>query len=77
MGCLVVTVLGFVMIVACQIDVNGLCVISYVVIVCVFCLYILTIDLIAFYCSVKLVLLLFLSKFAVTGVLLASMYHII
>ena len=75
-GWIVVMVVIFIILLSCQIHYNSPIIFIYGCFLCMLGLYLITIDLISFYCSPKLVLILFQCKFAVMAVLLCSIYKV-
>lgn len=75
-GSIVLMVILMFLIVGCQINLNSIWVFLYGCLLALLFLYLITIDMISFYCSPQLVLKLFQFKFAVMAVLLCSMFKI-
>ena len=76
LACVVGLMVLLLLLVGCQVDRNNPFVFMYALLVSIFSLYLITIDMISFYCSPQLVLILFWCKFAVMGILLCSMYKV-
>lgn len=66
----------FIILLSCQIHYNSPVIFIYGCFLCLLALYLITVDLISFYCSPKLVLILFECKFAVMAILLCSIYKV-